>query len=332
MDAERKSALLGAKLRALIAGRGQAFAPISERDAAPSFLRGAAVVDGDTGWVLIEDRPHAALGPAMAWAQQAGVTELNLLVEHDDGALARRSTAFSNPTIVWRIDGRSIELATPQTYEPPAAPPVDEVAAADVLLEVGADVVVEHGVVIGEVMGLEVARVVVGEAGPRLEVGVGRHDRMAFAMMHGEMPPLSAIASVVETVRRHRAVGAEAHPLNRLAAAQLIRWHLTEHPSMVGADHLRAVDTTEGKANVKDAVPAAALGVLPDGTELVVVCSTGIDLDLMPAAADVRLTTAPTANLVVMLPERDFHRATIEMAAALHKPAELVAVPDEWRR
>ena len=51
--------------------------------------------------------------------------------------------------------------------------------------------VVEHGVVTGEVRGLEVCRVVDDRTtgdGVRLEVGVGAHDREAFAIIHGDVP------------------------------------------------------------------------------------------------------------------------------------------------
>ncbi len=57
------------------------------------------------------------------------------------------------------------------------------------LLDAGVEVVVEHGVIRGEVRGLEVARVGGRRRRRRpLEVGVGRHDREAFAMVHGDLP------------------------------------------------------------------------------------------------------------------------------------------------
>ena len=72
------------------------------------------------------------------------------------------------------------------------------------MLDADVDVVVEHGELFGEVLGLEVARVVVDEDGTRFEVGVGRHDREAFAMLHGDLPTPEALARVVATVRQHR--------------------------------------------------------------------------------------------------------------------------------
>ena len=55
----------------------------------------------------------------------------------------------------------------------------------------------EHGVLLGEVDGLEVCRVVLVDGVAHLEVGVGRHDREAFALMHGDVPPAEALVGVV---------------------------------------------------------------------------------------------------------------------------------------
>ena len=287
---------------------------------------------GSSGWVLIEDQPHRALGPALAWARQADVDELHVLVEHASGVLARRATAFHRPPTIWQIDGRAVTAAEPLPFGEPLTPSAEALAAADVLRRAGVDVVIEHGEVLGEIMGLEMARVVVDEHGARVEVGVGRHDREAFAMMHGDTPSPQALASVVDTVRRHRLAGAPPHPLNRLAAGQWLRWRLIGDPSSVGAAELRAVEGTVARSNVKDAVPAAAVGTDVDGRSVVVVCSTGIDLDLVPLAADVRMAHAPDARLVLVLPERDAHAVTRALAAALTEPADLVPLPEDWRR
>ncbi len=59
---------------------------------------------------------------------------------------------------------------------------------------------------------------------------------------------------------------------------------------------------------------------------LVVVCSVGIDLDLVPFAADARLAVDPDAALVLALHERDVHPVTQRMVDRLVDPAEIVAV------
>ena len=109
---------------------------------------------------------------------------------------------------------------------------VDDIEAA------GARSVVEHGVVTGEVRGLEVCRVVDVDTGDgaavRLEVGVGPHDREAFAVIHGDVPTREALAGVVAAVGAARGVDAPGHPLNRLAPERLLRWRLEQEPWLVG--------------------------------------------------------------------------------------------------
>jgi hypothetical protein len=83
--------------------------------------------------------------------------------------------------------------------------------------------------------------------------------------------------------------------------------------------------------SVKDSAAAIAVGTDHDGGTVVVACSVGIDLDVVPSGADARLALAPDARLVVVVPERDAHPVTQRLAAALSHPAEVVAVPGDWR-
>jgi hypothetical protein len=52
----------------------------------------------------------------------------------------------------------------------------------------------------------------------------------------------------------------------------------------------------------------------------------------VPSAADDRLTHSPDAHLVLVLPERDVLPVTVELAAALVRPALVVGVHDDWRQ
>jgi hypothetical protein len=263
------------------------------------------------------------------------VTELHVVVEVDGdqaGTAARRASTLARPPQVWQIQGRTLTEVVPTPYPATQLASPEALAAADVLRDGGVDVVVEHGEVRGEILGLEMARVVVDEHGARVEVGVGRHDREAFAMLHGDLPTATALASVVDTVRRHRAPGAPPHPLNRLASERALRDQVLADPALVGAVELTPVEPTMPRLSVKDSAPAAAVGTDVDGQPVVVVCSTGIDLDLVPAAADIRLGHAPRARLVLVVPERDAHPVTRALAAALRSPAEIVTKPVEPRR
>ena len=150
-------------------------------------------------------------------------------------------------------------------------------------------------------------------------------------MLHGDLAPDDAVAKVVATVREHRRAGAAHHPLHQLAAERCLRARLIAEPELVGAVELWAVESPVARRNVKEPAPAAVVGRDSDGRSVVAVCSTGIDLDLVPAAADVRLAWAPEARLVLVVPERDAHSITRALAAALVAPAEVVTLAGDWR-
>ncbi len=325
---------MAAKARAVVTdhvGVGGDGAP----DVRPGPFPGGAVVRvGDDGWVLLDERPERGLGPALVWARRQGVQTLNVIVEDPAvaGIIARRATAFADAPVVWRLDGRRIQRADPAPPPPPSEPPA---AARELIVQLraaGVEVVVEAGEIRGEIRGLEVARVVVDDDGTaRIDTGVGRHDREAFAMVHGGLPTAEALASVVRSVEVHRRADAEAHPLRRLAPEGWLRWRLVEEPSLVGLRSVTAAPSTVARDSVKDTAATIALGVDDAGERVVVACSVGIDLDLVPAAADARLALDPSARLVLVVPERDDHPVTRRLAAALLDPADVVPVAGDWR-
>lgn len=269
----------------------------------------------------------------MAWAGARGIETLHVLADAETGVVARRAWLFARPPTVWRVDGRALVAAEPD----PPLPRVDvdpyvlELGAQ--LADAGAQVVIEHGDVIGEVLGLEIARVVVGAEGPRIEVGVGRHDREAFAMLHGDLPTTDALAKVIATVKQHRYPGAEPHPLNRMAAERWLRQRVIEEPALAGLPRASLAHAAPAvrRVNLKEPAPAVATGVDADLGSVVVVCSVGVDPDLVPAAADARLFHDPDAALVLVVPERDALPVTRDLAAALAVPARIETVPADWR-
>jgi hypothetical protein len=62
-----------------------------------------------------------------------------------------------------------------------------------------------------------------------------------------------------------------------------------------------------------------------------VAASVGIDLELVPVAADGRALHEPHARLVVALPARDGYGPTRYLAEALHTRAEILAIGDDRR-
>ena len=138
---------------------------------------------------------------------------------------------------------------------------------------------------IGEVRGLEVCRVVDDESSgeARLEVGVGQHDREAFQMMHGDIPTAQALGKVVAAVAPHRQVGAPPHPLNRIGRERALRAMFIDDPALIGASSVEAVPSPLARSNIKDPHPAVARAMI-DGRPTTIVVSVGVDLDLVPFA------------------------------------------------
>jgi hypothetical protein len=318
--------LCAAKLRALVGAR---WGPGEGDDGI--FPGGATLRRGVTGWVLAEERPERALGGALAWALRRGVTELHLVVSTAAGHLARRAEAFSLRPHVWRVEGTELHAAEPEPIQPPAGLRPEAEPFVDLIRAAGAEPVVEHGMLLGEVLGLEVVRVVVDDMGADLQVGVGKHDREAQRLVHGDRPPLDALTAAVTAVRERRRADAAVHQVNQLAGEGWLRAVVTSHPDLVGARRLEPVAPPVPRGDLRLPRPAPAAGEDVDGNPLVVVCSTGVDVDLVPAAADARLLDGRDPRLVLVLPEGDDHPMTRTLAAALDDPAEVVTVEREWR-
>lgn len=299
--------------------------------------------------MLVEQEPRRALGPALAWAEGAGAGDLQVLVSDRDAAavLARRANLFAPSPSVWLAEFGAGELH-PVSPAPPVAhlrldPRAEPFVA--VLERAGAVATVEHGRLVGEVLGLEVARVVVDDAGcPRLEVGVGKHDRHAQSLMAADQPTDLTLARAVATVREVRRVGVPRHPLNQLAPERWLRSLLVEDPGLLQLDAegetpirgLTPVSPPVDRDDLRLPTPAPAAGEDHDGRPVLVVCSTGNDLDAVPAAADAWLSDprrAPRPRLVLVVPRRDAHpwlrRAVGALAPELG--ARLATVPDDWR-
>jgi hypothetical protein len=324
-----RSVLLAAKLRALAGAPGAQPA---------AFPGGAALVDGSAAWLLLDADPLRAFGPALVWAERRGATEVTLLVDDDAaGVVARRARQFRDPPTVLRIEGTSTVPAEPalldDRWDAPSAPEL-----AGLLVDADLEVVVEDGIVRGEVLGLEVARIVHGTTStgtpidaPVLEVGVGAADREMTALVHAGLPPMDQLLRVRDIVLEHRRPDALRHPLNQLAPERWLRARLVRDPGLVGCAQLRPAPPAVPRPNLRDPAVAFAIGVDAGGDTVVVACSVGVHLDLVPSAADARGALAPSARLLLALPSRDAHPVTQALAARLLAPAELVPVDGDWR-
>lgn len=325
----RRQSLLEAKLRGLARTVWGDAVDLAQTGPFPG---GAAMATADEAWVLADQRPERALGPALAWARRRRATQVRLLVDSEAGALARRSSYFDHPAEVWWIEATALSPAGPAPL--PTLSPLDPRAERfrPDLLAAGAEPVVEHGILVGEVLGLEVARVVIDGDVVRLAIGVGRNDREAHRLVHGEAPRVEDLSTVVRAVVEHRVPDGEGHDAYHLAAERWLRAVVVAHPALVGASSLVPVPPPVRRPDLRTAAPAPAAGVDTAGRPLLVVCSAGVDLDLVPMAADARAADGRDPRLVLCLPEGDDHRVTRDLASALVHPAEVVTVPGDWRR
>lgn len=242
--------------------------------------------------------------------------------------MARRAACFRREVTVWQVDGVELRPPDPQVPEPP--PPVPDFhPLVQLMRDVGLEVVADNDAIVGEFNGLEVARLVAQDDGHRLDVGVGAYDQDAFALMHADLEPHDALATVLAEVQRHRVRGAAPHPINRLVRERWLRAELVADPSRVGAVALAPVASMVERDGLHDILPAAAVGSDGDDRRLLVVCSVGIDLDLVPTAGELA-SYSDVDQVVFVLPERDHHPVTVAMAEELNWPVRFDIADCPW--
>ena len=133
---------------------------------------------------------------------------------------------------------------------------------------------------------------------------------------------MEALSDVVRAVAQHRRDGAPQHPLNQLAASRRLRARLLAAPELIGAAVLVVVDPPLARPNVKDQVPCAAM---EPGTGTLVVCTTGIDLDVVPWAVDA-IARHAADRCVIAAPARDVIDVQERLAALVRVPTRFAAV------
>lgn len=328
MDPERRAALQLAKLRAL--------APVT--DAEGQLLPFGPVVREDPqAWTLVEN--PATLVGAVVWALRTEVAHLHVVAEPSDtidpGSIASVAELLVRPRItVWRASVDGLDEVTPPPPPTPMPAPVAPSSAAplmSVLREHGVEPVVEDGAVIGEVAGLEVARIDLGGDQPELSVGVGQFDRDLNDML-AEMDGTDAavqLATAARAVGRHRRPGAPPHPLHRLRRERWLRSVMVADPGIVGCTRLVPIPPLPVDG-LRAPSPAPALGEDGDGGATLVVCSTGVDPTLALVAAELRRRYAPGARLVLVMPTADDYPVTRELAGALEGAVEVQPVVAPW--
>lgn len=349
---ERRRALRAAALVGLI--RSIDGDHVEAAEVASAGTVAAGVVRDGLADVLVTSGAPAVVAGAVLWADRRGARALRLIVDEPErGAalpvgstptdarrwasrfdLATEVLARVGPTAVPVGDGEvdTAGGAVPSGAEPAA----DDPTLRALLSAAGLEVVEEHGVVTGELLGLEVARLVVwpessgGDGLVHLETGVGRFDRDATAAVRADEPPDVALRRVVAQVGAHRRVENPTHPLSLLARERWLRRSIVDDPRPLGLVDLEPIATTAPRGGVRDPAPAAARGRNRNGEPVVVVCSVGADLAFVPVAADTRAAVDPDAALVLVVPERDLLTSTGRLAELVLGGAELVGVLPPW--
>lgn len=305
------------------------------------FALGASGIEGSIGWVLLTKSARSGLGPALLWMNKNKLRSVNVVVDDAEVAavLARRARLFELDVSIWSVRDNQLIAAVPASVGANLTAPSEHMKFAAMIEQSGADLVCEHGVLSGEVLGLEVCRVVDdvadadGDRAARIEIGVGAHDREMFQMVNGREATLESLAKVVTTVRAHRQLGAPKHPLNQLGAERLYREILIADPQLIGATNLKRAEPPVARENLKDPTPCVAIGDTVDNMNsrtVVVVCSAIVDTDLVTFAADARLRLAPNAELVLAVASNNVLPSMQQLVSALRKPARF-AVVDQFR-
>jgi len=327
------------RLRAIIdaqrggSGAGGAIGGRSDVEVS-EFGKAVGLVIDDVAWVLVTGNYERSLGPALMWALRKNATSLKLLLNERAGELARIATHFDFAIEVFELDAAGVaRAAAPKSAEKIEVSVADEMYA-EFIKSAGADVVREHGVISGEVCGLEVCRVVRatsasdldGAGESELEIGVGAHDRETFKLLHGRTATVESLRKVIAEVAARRAVGAQVHPLNQLARERMLRHYVCLSPQLVGAKSLQPAQPPIARTNLKDVVPCCAVGVSLTGEKMIVIFNVGVDPDVVSFGADARGQINASADLVFAMPTRDIVPAVEQIAQMLRRPARFVGV------
>lgn len=326
---EQKKALYRTKLLSLVRLHFSDFDPDSADFSSTGSLNGATCRQGDRAVALIDGESTAqALGHALVAVRTA--TSIKVLVDGDAAVISRRAAGFTPIDGVWQVTDKEIAPVVPAKVTVPAADiPFDD-PLVELLEAAHVDVLFEDGAVVGEVLGAEVARIMVGHDGePRLDVGVGQYDQEAFALMNAGLEREEGLAAVCAEVRRYRQLDAEPHPINRLARARWLRSLLMANPEAIGLSRLSPVPSILPRSGIKEEVPTVAIGTDDDGALVGVVCAVGLDLDLVPTAADV-VWIYGVERVILVVPPRDRYALVDEMAELLDVPTQIFEATEPW--
>ena len=287
--------LASVKLRAIAPALGLDASTADDRD----FAYGAGLVSGTRGALYVTREHIRSIGPTLLWMLKHQLTEIDLVIEGDGGIPARRAQALTCELRVWHMQNGKLERAQPTPHLPKIEVPQSHEQFAATIQDCGALPVREHGVLTGEVLGLEVCRVVDTPNGPRLEVGVGAIDRETFQLVNSHRTIEDSLTEVVGIVRAHRTPGAPHHPLGKMAGERLLRHRVINDPALIGAASLKPAEPPIPRGGMRESTPCAAIGTDLDGNPIVAVFTDTVDVDIIGFGLDALTRNKSETSLVV---------------------------------
>ena len=270
----------------------------------------------------------SVLGGALVWLDRNPAAVAHLVVEHHTGIHARRAAVLAPDLQLHGLTGSDVHSAVVAPIAEPRRAPDDITPLVAMIERSGAQAVTEDGIVRAEVAGLEVGRVVVGPKGSSLEVGVGRFDREAGALLHADRPVEPTLVSTIDQIRKHRTAGAVAHPVNRIGRERWLRELVRVDPSLAGITDPELVEPVPPRTSLLEASAAALLGV-DGGRRVLVVFSVGVELGLVPAAADLVAAHRPD-EVRFVLPARDRLPYLERLVERLGVPVSFADIKVPW--
>lgn len=329
LNNERLAQLAAAKLRALVNEHHNIeSAEVTRLGGGASCLVSIEGADS-SGWVYFPTYSPGVLGTALIWAKATDCTEINLITDEGGEALAFAASAFTEPTpAIWQSVDRNIVRVQPVAPTIPPPPDCGELAAE--LAAAGLDVVADHGVWLGEINGLEIARVGERDGECSIDIGVGAYDQFASAALKPKDRDIAdALATVLSMVQPHRVAGAEPHAIGRLVRSRWLRAQLVANPETIGLASLNPIPLLIERPGLLETQPAAALGTKSNGSTVLVACTVGLDLGIAETAAGLAALHQPDEILVVV-PPRDEHQRIVDAVASLAFPSSVVTIAGEW--
>ena len=293
--------LASVKLRAIAPTLGLDASTADERD----FAYGAGLVNGTRGALYVTREHIRSIGPTLLWMLKHQLTEVDLVIEGDGGIPARRAQALNCELRVWQMQNGTLERAQPAPHLPKVEVPQSHEHFAATIQDCGALPVREHGVLTGEVLGLEVCRVVDTPDGPRLEVGVGAIDRETFQLVNSHRTIEDSLTEVVGIVRAHRSPGAPHHPLGKMAGERLLRHRVINEPSLIGATTLKPAEPPIPRGGMRESTPCVATGTDLEGKPIVAVFTDTVDVDIIGFGIDAVTHFGGNASLVLVTKQGD---------------------------